>query len=237
MKWSSKYFIYLFWLVAFLHIAADLLDHLLLLYLTKPPLMLLLAGYFYTVTRHRSSLFTKTIIIALVFASIGDTLLMFRDMPLATQNKLFLGGLIGFLITHVCYTIAFWNRSLPIEKGLARSWWAIPFFVLNWLGFNYFLWPGLGEMRLPVIIYSMVITLMAISVFRLRGFLSGRWFSILLTGILLFMISDSFIAINRFMHEIQLPHPRLLIMSTYLLGQYLIVLGCKQIAELLEPSK
>lgn len=236
MKWQPKYFIYLFWLLAIFHIVVDLLDQRFLLYLSKPPLMLLLAGYFYTATRHRSSLFTRTILIALVFASIGDTLLMFRDIPPATQNMLFLGGLIGFLITHICYTLAFWNRSLPIEKGLSSNLWVIPIFFLNWIGFNYLLWPSLGEMRLPVIIYSMVITLMAISVFRLRGFLSSRWFSILLVGILLFMISDSLIAVNRFMHEIQLPAPRLLIMSTYLLGQYLIVLGCKQIAELIEPN-
>lgn len=234
MKWQPKYFIYLFWLVAFLHIAVDLLNHLPLVYLSKPPLMLLLAGYFYTVTSHRSSLFTRIILIALLFASIGDTLLMFRDIPTATQNRLFLGGLIGFLITHVCYILAFWNRSLRIEKGLSGSWWVIPVFLLNWLVFNYFLWPSLGEMRVPVIIYSMVITLMAISVFRLRGFLSSRWFGILLAGILLFMISDSLIAVNRFMLEVQLPYPRLLIMSTYLLGQYLIVLGCKHVAELIE---
>ena len=48
-------------------------------------------------------------------------------------------------------------------------------------------------------------------------------YSLVLVGSLLFIMSDSFIAVNKFYNEIASSH--LIIMSTYALAQYCIVMG------------
>jgi uncharacterized membrane protein YhhN len=68
-----------------------------------------------------------------------------------------------------------------------------------------------------------VLTLMVLNaVFRYgRTSSAGFWFA--LAGAVLFMISDSLLAINKFMNP--LPQASLFIMLTYIAAQYLIVEG------------
>jgi uncharacterized membrane protein YhhN len=80
------------------------------------------------------------------------------------------------------------------------------------------LWPGLGDLRIPVLVYICVITCMGV-MSLLAGFRS--W--IVPLGALLFMLSDSLIAVGKFKHPIR--YDDYLIWCTYYVGQVCIAMG------------
>ncbi|MCC7505722.1 MAG: lysoplasmalogenase, partial [Saprospiraceae bacterium] len=89
------------------------------------------------------------------------------------------------------------------------------------------LWPDVPQaMRLPVVFYAFTITAMTLSVINLRGQVNSAVHNQLLTGAFLFLISDSILAINKFGHSFD--GARMLIMVTYILGQYFLVSGARK---------
>jgi uncharacterized membrane protein YhhN len=80
------------------------------------------------------------------------------------------------------------------------------------------LWPDLGDLRIPVLAYICVITGMGV-MSLLAGFQS--W--VVPVGALLFMFSDSLIAVSKFKHPIR--YDNYLIWCTYYVGQLCIALG------------
>ena len=82
---------------------------------------------------------------------------------------------------------------------------------------------GLEDMLIPVITYVIAILTMAITASLRKGNVSNLSYNLVLIGALLFMISDSFIALNKFYTSV--PYEHIIIMSTYALAQYCIVIG------------
>jgi uncharacterized membrane protein YhhN len=80
------------------------------------------------------------------------------------------------------------------------------------------LWPSLGDLRIPVLVYICVITGMGV-MSLLAGFQS--W--IVPLGALLFMLSDSLIAVGKFKHPVR--YDNYLIWCTYYVGQVCIAIG------------
>ena len=150
---------------------------------------------------------------ALFFSFIGDVLLL-------DKINLFIFGIAAFLITQVIYIFIF-------SKGLAKAAWQkkitslVPFLLFYSVLISV-LAPNLNELLVPVMVYGI-----AISVFgtvALLNYLYDRNKNtlLLLQGALLFIVSDSMIALNKF-HEEQSFYP-VTIMLTYILAQYLIAL-------------
>jgi uncharacterized membrane protein YhhN len=81
----------------------------------------------------------------------------------------------------------------------------------------------LGDFRIPVIVYAVVILSMLAAALNRYGKVNGLSFMLVSLGALLFVASDSMIAINKFYEKFDFA--RILIMATYLLGQYLIATG------------
>ncbi|MBK6930014.1 MAG: lysoplasmalogenase [Saprospirales bacterium] len=93
--------------------------------------------------------------------------------------------------------------------------------------FLLWLWPGVPSgIRLPVLLYAMVITAMALSVVNMLEKISPVIFRSLLAGALLFMFSDCLIATAKFGRPF--PGARIVIMVTYIAGQWLIVRGVSE---------
>lgn len=147
----------------------------------------------------------KWVWIALFFSWLGDVLLM---LP----YDLFVFGLASFLLAHVFYVRHFWSvwdrSAFPFQ----------PLYLIGVLvyliGLLYLLFPVLGAMQVPVIVYGAVISamlLLALQTDRLGYRL----------GALLFVLSDSILAINKF--HTPIPFAALLVMSTYGLAQYYLV--------------
>ena len=95
--------------------------------------------------------------------------------------------------------------------------------ILVGTGFVVVLYPSLGGLRIPVMLYALVLTLMVVSAIFRMELTNRKSFGLVLTGALLFMTSDLLLAINKFFSPIA--HASLLIMCTYCVAQVLIVQG------------
>lgn len=161
---------------------------------------------------------SRALILAMVLSFAGDVLLM--------KEAYFIWGLVAFLTAHVFYIFAYrQHRHEESENallGLQRVRLAFPI-ILAGTGLVVVLYPVLGELRLPVIIYASVLALMAITALFRHGRTSTGSFWMVFGGAVLFMISDSILAVNKFLEPVQ--HAGFIIMSTYIVAQYLIVNG------------
>ena len=93
----------------------------------------------------------------------------------------------------------------------------------------WFIYPGLGDLLVPVLIYALVLLGMGVWAHKRRGATSTASFKLVALGAILFVVSDGLIAVNKFAYPI--PAERILIMSIYMTAQYLIVQGLIQHTE------
>ncbi|TKC10079.1 lysoplasmalogenase [Pedobacter polaris] len=188
-------------------------------YILKPSITISLMIFYAYQTQLRGR-FAKRIFMGLLFGLVGDSLLMFVDV----NSSFFMFGLIAFLLGHLMYIFAFyldykWNPQ--IEKSATRI--ALAVFGAFCLGFYLYLRPYLDSMKIPVMIYAFVISLMAIMAVNRKGRVSTLSFNLIFIGAILFLISDSFLAYNKFVKPFE--GAGVVIMATYMLAQYLITVG------------
>jgi uncharacterized membrane protein YhhN len=162
----------------------------------------------------------KILLTALAFSWIGDVILLFSNR----DEAYFISGLIAFLISHVVYIITF-SKQLKIRKRKNKAvfWIGVTAIIVYLLTILAILLPSLGDLKVPVFVYALVISTMLL--FALKGFLiweePANWY--ILLGAIIFVSSDSILAFDKFYTQIM--HGSFLIMVTYLLAQYLIVKG------------
>lgn len=151
------------------------------------------AGSDFVVHRH-------TIIFALIACLAGDVFLLSDDY--------FAFGIGAFLIAHLLFAYVFFKLSSDKPFLLALFFLAAPSAF-----FYSVLYPTLGELQLPVAIYNCCIVLMCWQ--GIRVWLSRRdTQGLTLAGAaLLFIFSDSVIAINKFLIPFDFAH--LVILSAY----------------------
>jgi uncharacterized membrane protein YhhN len=173
----------------------------------KPLIIPCLILLYFVSTKSRNSWYVA----ALFFSFLGDVLLL-------DKNNMFLYGIAAFLITQLLYVFI-------ISKDLTKSDWktkslaALPFLIFFTALIN-ILKDGLGDFLVPVIIYGL-----AISVFGFVSLLNyllrkDQSSLILLGGAVLFILSDSMIALHKF-YEARAIYPAA-IMITYIMAQYMI---------------
>lgn len=159
-------------------------------------------------------------VIGAIFSLVGDVFLM---LP----YNLFLAGLISFLLAHIAYIIGF-NESLPtITAPGSIIFLAIA--IIAWQSYNRLAAgmdeKGLGTLKLPVLVYIVIISLMTFS--AIQTLLRAEWHLntavIVSIGGILFFISDFILAWDRFVLPIS--HGRLKTMISYHLAQAGILLG------------
>jgi len=225
MKPAQTIFLLLFCSAAVANLWSEITEWQWGIYLSKPLLMTFLGGYFITATQLKTG-FSRWILAGLAFSLAGDTLLMFNAPG---REYFFLLGLSAFLCAHLFYILAFYGYKKNIPGAFhERPLLAVPFFIFL-IGLLTWLWPGIpAGLKIPVSVYSTVIITMSMACFQLRTRIDGKLFSGLFSGVLLFVISDSLIAISKF-------HPggqaipefiRPLIMITYIAAQYFIASRC-----------
>ena len=191
-------------------------------FFSKPLILLGLILYFYRITKPiASTLLTKSILGALIFSWIGDILLMW--------NHLFVYGLGAFLMAHVCYIIGFkiaQQSPVRIERVdfVKAFFFNLPIYLTAAFTF-YLINPNLGNMKIPVIIYIIVIVSMVVTARERFKKCNPASFWQVLIGAILFFISDGAIAISRFFMEF--PESGILVMGTYATAQLLIVMGIR----------
>ena len=149
---------------------------------------------------------------ALAFSSLGDALL---DLD---PDRLFIRGLLAFLVAHFIYILLFvrnWVRPLR-PKGWQLALQAV--ILIYSMLLSHWLAPSLGEVAGPVMLYVCVITVMVVS--AILAEFSKPW---VYSGVILFLISDSILAVNKFKSPV--PMRGYLVWATYYLAQYGIAIG------------
>jgi len=226
MKQSPSAFLIVFFLLCLTNLYAEWGQSSRLIYFSKPLLITSLAAYFFWSTSRHPSKFRRFIFLGLLFSVGGDTFLMFVENE-PKQPSFFVYGLGSFLLTHLCYLYAFLKWPIKQKGFFYKKPWLILFFLIFLVGNAAFLWPDLSaDLRIPVVLYSIAILAMTVACIHLYGRIPKASFQLLLAGVLLFVFSDNIIALNKFKnHQIVIPYVRLVIMLSYLAGQFLIVCG------------
>ncbi len=166
-------------------------------YVTKPLLILLLAGFV--------GLESKSLLFVLFFAWLGDVFLL---VP-GNSPVFFQLGLGSFLVMQIAYIRLFHRRSMEIWHW---SLGAIMVYVVSLLTI---LWPDLAAgLRIPVVVY-------AIALGGMLYFASKLGDKMIFWGALLFVISDSLLALGKFKYAI--PGNSFWVMSTYIMAQLVLI--------------
>jgi uncharacterized membrane protein YhhN len=143
----------------------------------------------------------------LVLSAIGDVLL--------ALDGLFVEGLAAFLLAQVTYTVLFLKQ---FRWQSSRLPWAA-LIVVYALVCTLFIVPEAGDMRVPVTAYMIAISLMAIA----AGFRRDQQLLWVVMGALIFMASDTLIAVSHFVTPFE--YSGIAVMATYYLAQLLICVG------------
>lgn len=173
------------------------------------PMLLTLLAVVYLVSVKKPNFWY---VLGMFFCFIGDVLLMFKGA------NFFMYGIAAFLLAHVVY-IKITAGFLPKELTSKMITSAFPF-VFFFAILMYLIYDNLGEMLIPVVVYGVTI-----STFGSVAFLNYReekstenlW---LFVGAIIFILSDSLIALNKFYQPNEIYGVS--IMITYILAQFLI---------------
>lgn len=177
---------------------------------TKSLIIPFLILYFANVSPKSRSFYV--FLIALVFAWLGDVFLLFSG------KEFFLFGLVSFLVMQVIYSILFLK---DLESHNTKLILSIILLGLFSVGFNNYLRPFTSEIRIPVIVYSIAIAVMAFSGINREQQLAG--YIHIFFGVILFVISDTVLAVHNFADGFW--KGGFIVMLTYILAQYFIVEG------------
>ncbi|MFN8383853.1 MAG: lysoplasmalogenase [Anaerolineales bacterium] len=159
--------------------------------------------------------------LGVILSLVGDVLLMI------SLDRFFMLGLVAFLLAHLAYIVGF---NIPVP---AINFFGIVFAVMIGLGgarvirriLDRLPATGNGKMRLPIIIYSAVISVMLLSAMMKLVDISWSATAAALVGVgaFLFYLSDIILAWNKFVAPIQ--HGRIYNIAAYHLGQIALIAG------------
>jgi len=212
----KRWFLILFFAFALLQIVSQIFSPTILNFVSKPMLVISLAAYY----SQSVPLLNKTFLFALIFSWLGDVFLLFEQY----NGLFFMAGLGSFLFAQLFLIFSYRQLSSAKDEfqGTQRVRLSFPFILVG-SGLVVILYPKLGDLKIPVIVYALVLTLMVLqSIFRL-GSTNSKSFWLVFFGAAFFMLSDSLLAINKFYAP--LSFAGVSVMTTYIAAIYLIVTG------------
>jgi len=173
------------------------------------PLILLSLLVLYSIS---VSLKNKDYIAALLFSFFGDVFLLFSG------ELYFIIGLISFLIAHLLF-IKIVVKRIERFSFLRIVILIIPFMIL-FFALIFVLYNSLNELLIPVIIYG--VTISTFGIVSLLDYLNTKSTKslLMLIGAIIFIISDSILAINKFYTSTEFF--LVMVMVSYVIAQYFI---------------
>jgi len=153
------------------------------------------------------------VVLALVFAWIGDVLLI------KISNLIcFRLGLASFLIGHICYIIAMFQFAMPFNVPVL----IVSVIIAVGMGDLLFrIIKPTAEMKIPVIAYEAIILTMAVFAVQLFSSQGSSFGALVFAGSVCFLTSDCTLALVTFQKK---PF-YVFCMTTYIAAQLLIALG------------
>jgi len=150
----------------------------------------------------------KLLFVALLFSAAADIALELAE------GKYFVAGLGLFLVAHIFFIITF-SRDFRFQT--AKMPIIVLFIVYSGM-MAFIMTPSLKEMAIPVYVYMTALTLVGIF-----ATLRAAKNDFTLYGAIAFIVSDSVLAVNKFMMPVA--GANFIIMITYYLSLFLIVYG------------
>jgi uncharacterized membrane protein YhhN len=194
-KSTRNVFIIPFVVTAIVNITGEITGIGILSVISKPLLVPFLGGYYMA---GKNIYRSKPLLGALLACWIGDVALMLVGL----NPNWFLVGLVSFLVGHIFYIITYrQHRSESEYNGLLtvqKIRFSIPV-VLAGTGLVVILFPVLGGLQFPVLIYATVIIVMVMNAIFRFGRTNPKSFWLVLSGAIIFMISYYIIALNKFL--------------------------------------
>jgi uncharacterized membrane protein YhhN len=206
----------LFIVFSAIEIYAAFTNRVSLKFVSTPTLMPLLALFYLSSVSKRNWF----IVAALIFSLLGDVLNQWQS-----DENIFMIETGAFLVALVCYIIAL---SQPIShfKKVPVAYYAL---LIVYIAYGIFIYsvlnPFLGDMRLPAIIYLTIVLIMSFSALTRIVQYRGYSFWLPFIGTLVFIASDTFLAVNAFKYNGQMKYGDFLTTIFYIPAQVLIVLG------------
>lgn len=187
-------------------------------YITKPSTLIALVFWFVWTTGFHQ--LTVWFILGLLLSLAGDIFLM---LP----GEQFIAGLLSFLLAHVSYSIGFLalQPAINLTAIVLAIVIAITAVQITRRAIGGLNTSGATQLKIPILVYSTVISFMLFT--ALATLIHPAWKAapalLVSAGALLFYISDSFLAWNKFVTPLKFAG--IMIMITYHLGQIGIALG------------
>lgn len=175
-------------------------------WIAKPLATLLILGVAWRTAPAISVAYRRWIAVGMAFSLLGDVFLM---LPVDA----FVAGLVAFLVAHLCFL-----RALCGDSRFATPPWPL-LACVAYGGLNLWaLWPTLPDaLHVPVVVYVLVLATMggqavgrAVRHARDALAVPAPWAA---AGALLFMLSDTLLAWNRF--RVGIPLATLWVLATY----------------------
>jgi uncharacterized membrane protein YhhN len=161
---------------------------------------------------HPTPSYFHILLAGLLLGMVGD---IFLALP---QRKMFLFGLVSFLLGHLFYILAFFS----VAETSTWTWIGLLTVCVLSIWIYFWLRPYVGSMNIPVLLYVIIISIMVSGAWTVLGDLdlnrSGR--IMVFVGALSFYFSDVFVARDRFIGQQFLN--RLLGLPLYYAGQFLL---------------
>ena len=194
-----------------LTILADYRGRFGLVYVFKPLTMAAVIAVAVIGHAREGGAYGRLVLAGLIVSLAGDIFLMLK-------KKRFMEGLACFLVAHLSYGAAFMSGA----SFRPSVWILAPLAAFAAVVYSR-LRPRLGSMKVPVAVYVLVIAAMA-------GLAANRYFQVgrmnalsALAGAELFLVSDTSLAVNRFIRRRRFG--QLLTLGTYFAAQALIALS------------
>lgn len=224
MQRIQQFLIALFVLILVLHCVFIYQEALLLRQISKLLLIPILLVYSMVGAKPKRGL-----LLALIFSFAGDALLLGNGVTY------FLMGMVAFILAHMNYSFYFLHLAPVSSRSIRTLYLALAILLVVNVFVFFYLKDHLGVFTLPVISYMLFISLMAAlsaHVTTAAQPLATLAWRFLLPGAILFVISDTLLAIDLFkQHHIL---ASVAVMFTYGMAQMLLVIGAKKISTILQ---
>lgn len=206
-----------FFVLVLMDIAGILIQSERLHYIAKPlliPALLLLLYFTQSPVKGKTLLMT-----GLFFSWAGDVFLLFES----SHKLFFIFGLVCFLITHIFY-ITYFLKIRSANISLLKKYPVLIIAVIAYgVSLVWLLFPHLGDLKLPVMVYAAVICTMLLCSLYIYFKVDKKAAVYYLAGAASFVLSDSLLAINKFYQPFA--YAGAFIMITYCAAQYFIIRG------------
>ncbi len=158
------------------------------------------------------------VVVALMFSFLGDWSLIFDG-----EKRFFFFGMLFFAVTHICYiAIAILKfQTIEFPSFTAGLIFLLSIFIIVYI-FLLFR-KQLKEMKKAFVIYSLLLAVMGTAFISLAIASPGVPAILIAIGGIIFIVSDYMVGYRHFLGGII--KSRFFIMLTYIVAQFLIVLG------------